>query len=503
MELPSGSEFAGFTIVRPLGSGGMGTVYLARHPRLDREVALKVLNDALAADPRSRTAFDREAAVAARLEHPNIVAVYDRSEPGDRALWLSMRHIPGGDTLRLLADAPGGLPVDLAVSLIADAAHALDYAHRSGVQHRDVKPANLLIEHDPRHGRRAVLTDFGIARTLDDTVTLSGVCATFAYAAPERFTAKPADHRADIYSLGCTLFQFLTGRTPFARADQAAVIGAHLMEPPPATRALRRELPAGVDAVIATALAKNPGDRYPTCAALIADLTRALAPPAPPPVPIEAPANVPASARTGAATPADTVRAPVAPHPKTAMRQSDPQPPERGRSRRRRLTIAAAALLVVGIPVGLLVGYGVIRGNYYVGTDHSRVVILRGLPGSVLGFSSREVEQIGCVTRAGELQLVTPASEFPSGCKELKITDLRATGQYAIGKGLPRGSREDALKQIRSLVEKELLPPCEQASSAGHQAAPPSAAPSTPATTVAPATGVAAQSAGQDCRMTG
>ncbi|MEV0712855.1 serine/threonine-protein kinase [Nocardia aurea] len=234
MVLAVGDVFAGFTIEGILGAGGMGVVYAARHPRMNRVVALKVLNDAFATDPRARAGFDREAALAARLDHPNIVAVYDRSGPDDPAVWLAMRRVPGGDANALLTREPRGLAPSLAVELIADAASALDHAHAEGVLHRDVKPANLLIESDSRIGHRALLTDFGIARTLDDTVTLSAISVSFAYAAPERFTRQPADHRCDIYSLGSTLHHLLTGQPPFPRDDQAAVIGAHLSEVPPA-----------------------------------------------------------------------------------------------------------------------------------------------------------------------------------------------------------------------------------------------------------------------------
>lgn len=297
MDLRPGTNFAGFTIRRLLGRGGMGAVYLAGHPRLDRLIALKVLNEVLAADPPARNAFDREAQLAARLEHPNIVGVYDRSHPQDPALWLSMRFIEGGDVTTLLSGTVNGLELPRAVALITDAAHALDYAHAQGVLHRDVKPANLLIDHDLRSGERAVLTDFGIARTMDDTATLTGVAATLAYAAPERFSRKPADHRADIYSLGATLYQLVTGEPPFPRRDQAAVIAAHLLEEPPSVRIRRPELPAGIDEVIATALAKRPEDRYQTCGALAAAIERAAAADRPPtaPQPVETVSTVKAA----------------------------------------------------------------------------------------------------------------------------------------------------------------------------------------------------------------
>ncbi|GAB2559597.1 serine/threonine-protein kinase [Nocardia heshunensis] len=276
--LQAGADFAGFTIERLLGTGGMGSVYLARHPRLERRVALKVLGDVFAADPMIRVRFEREAALVAMLDHPNIAMVYDRSSPDDSKLWLSMRFVAGGDAAALLKRTPSGLPAPQVATLIADAAHALDFAHANGVLHRDVKPSNILVESDPRHGERAILTDFGIARSLAETATISGVVATLAYTAPERFQNYSADNRSDIYSLGCTLFELLTGRQPFQRDDQAAVIAAHLHESPPSVRQMRPDLAAGLDSVIATAMAKNPADRYANCRKLAEAVQQALDP---------------------------------------------------------------------------------------------------------------------------------------------------------------------------------------------------------------------------------
>ncbi|MFE7722743.1 serine/threonine-protein kinase [Nocardia rhizosphaerihabitans] len=258
-----------------LGSGGYGAVYLAKHPRLERNVALKVLHPGYAADPEVRLAFDREAKLIASLDHPNIVAVYDRNDHKDEHLWLSMRHVPGGDLAALINAEPKGLNPQRVARLITDAARALDYAHRSGVLHRDVKPANILAEQHP-DGERAILTDFGIARALDATVTATGVAATLAYTAPERFARQAVDHRADVYSLGCTLFHLLTGRTPFQTTDLAAAIAAHLSQIPPSPRDVRSELPRYLDTVLATALAKDPDQRYSTCSELAENVTRAV-----------------------------------------------------------------------------------------------------------------------------------------------------------------------------------------------------------------------------------
>ncbi|MGF6887516.1 serine/threonine protein kinase [Nocardia sp. GAS34] len=351
MGLQPGAEFAGFTVERVVGSGGMGTVYLARQPRLQRRVALKVLAESFSAAPKTRAAFDREAALAAGLDHPNIVPVYDRSAVDDATLWLTMRYIDGGDAAALLDAHPDGLAPDRAVRLITDAAGALDHAHARGVLHRDVKPANLLIENDQRHGERAMLTDFGIARTLDDTVTLSGIAASFAYAAPERFTNAPSDHSADIYSLGCTLFQLLTGQPPFPRKDQAAVVGAHLTEPPPAPSELRPELPAELDAVIATALAKAPRERYPSCLALAEAAAYALTAPAPAVRPRPRRRTV---VRGGSAQFETVTASSIGDTVWPLTIGPAPRSTARGQGRRRRIAIGAGLLLAaIGLAVGV------------------------------------------------------------------------------------------------------------------------------------------------------
>ncbi|MEV0463104.1 serine/threonine-protein kinase [Nocardia tengchongensis] len=212
-----------------IGAGGMGAVYLAEHARLQRNVGLKVLHDSFAADAAARAGFAREARLLTGLDHPNIVTVYDCSAAEDPRMWLSMRYVTGGDADQLIAAQPGGMDPERAVRLITDVAHALDHAHHHNVLHRDVKPANILIEH-PTGGERAVVTDFGIARALDATRTDTSIAATMAYAAPERFRRDiRLDGRADVYSLACTLFQMLTGQLPFMSRDVASMIAAHLV----------------------------------------------------------------------------------------------------------------------------------------------------------------------------------------------------------------------------------------------------------------------------------
>ncbi|MBF6102222.1 protein kinase [Nocardia cyriacigeorgica] len=268
-----GSVFAGYQIERRLGRGGMGSVYLAKHPRLPRRTALKLLNPDLFDDKETRARFEREADLAAQLDHPNIVTVYDRGAE-DGQLWISMQYIDGVDAASL---DPNTLPVLRAVQIIADTAQALDFAHSMGVLHRDVKPANILLSTAHTGPERVYLTDFGIARLRDDGghLTQTGsFTATIAYASPEQLTGAPLDHRTDQYSLACSLYWLLTGTAPFSAPHPVAVIQGHLQHQPPALSSVRHGLPIALDAVLARGLAKRPGERYGSCAEF-ADAVRA------------------------------------------------------------------------------------------------------------------------------------------------------------------------------------------------------------------------------------
>ncbi|MFE1594038.1 serine/threonine-protein kinase [Nocardia sp. NPDC058705] len=289
MSIAEGAEFAGYLIERRLGAGGMGTVYLARHPRLPRYDAVKVLAEDNATDAEFRARFLREAELAAALQHQNLVAVRDRGE-FDGKLWIATQYVAGFDAAELLRRAGAGLEPARAVHIIGEAARGLDEVHRAGLLHRDVKPANILVAEEPGQPDRVLVTDFGIARRAEDTATLSagGLTATLSYVAPEQLAGGRVDHRADVYSLGCTLFQLLTGTVPFPRQTPAAVMYAHLHEPPPRPSSLRPELPAAFDEVITRAMAKDPAHRYPSCGALAAAARDAVAAgqdrPAPDPV---------------------------------------------------------------------------------------------------------------------------------------------------------------------------------------------------------------------------
>lgn len=274
--LASGEVFAGYVIERQLGRGGMGSVYLAKHPRLPRMTALKLLNREMFNDKEVRARFEREADLVARLDHPNIVTVYDRGLD-DEQLWISMQFIDGVDAASV---DPKTLPPTRAVQIIKETADALDYAHSMGVLHRDVKPANILLARSTGgRGERVYLTDFGIARLRDDTghLTQTGTfTATLAYASPEQLTGANLDGRSDQYSLACSLFWLFTGSGPFAATNPAQVIQGHLQTPPPALSSVRPGLPYVLDAVLAKAMAKRPEDRFASCSEFAAAAQAAL-----------------------------------------------------------------------------------------------------------------------------------------------------------------------------------------------------------------------------------
>lgn len=282
MPLAVGTVIAGYRIESVLGSGGMGTVYLARHPTLPRSDALKILSSELSVDRQFRVRFTREADLAATLNHPNIVRVYNRGET-DGHLWIAMEYVEGTAANDL---ARANLTPTRIVRIITDVAAALDYAHSRRVLHRDIKPGNFLVSSPGSDHERVLLADFGIARALDDATTLTAtgsMVGTAAYAAPETIEGRPADHRTDIYSLGCALFRLLTSRTPYDDNSLSAMLAGHLMRPIPHPTELNPALPAEIDDVITRALAKDPDQRYQTAGALAAATAAALTnKPAPP-----------------------------------------------------------------------------------------------------------------------------------------------------------------------------------------------------------------------------
>ncbi len=273
MSLHPGDTFAGFRVEDVAGRGGTGVVYRARDLSLDRVVALKVIDGARLDDPAGPVRFMREARAAASIDHPAVVPVYAAGHH-EGAAYLAMRFVPGRDLRRRVRD-DGPLDPAEAARIVTEVAGALDAAHAGGVVHRDVKPANVLLE----DGGRTYLTDFGIARAAGATaVTRSGEwIGTVDYVAPEQIRGDPVDGRADVYALGGVLVFALTGRAPFARDTDAARLWAHLHAAPPRPSTIRPGLPAALDAVVARALAKAPADRYPTAGAFARDVRSVLA----------------------------------------------------------------------------------------------------------------------------------------------------------------------------------------------------------------------------------
>ena len=267
MPLADGELFADYTILRLLGSGGMGEVYLAEHPRLPRRDALKVLGTGVSHDEEYRQRFNQEAEMVATLRHPNIVTIYDRGDCDGR-LWISMEYIEGTDAGRLLTERyPDGIPAENVVRIVTAIAAALDYAHSRSLLHRDIKPANILLGHPDSGENRIFLADFGVARWIGQTSTLTATdmtVGTVTYAAPEQLKGEEVDGHADQYALAATAYHLLTGSAPFDNTNPAAVISAHLSAPPPAIGADNPDL-SRFGPVFAKAMAKNPADRYPRC----------------------------------------------------------------------------------------------------------------------------------------------------------------------------------------------------------------------------------------------
>jgi serine/threonine protein kinase len=284
LELSPGTDLGAYRIVRKLGQGGMGFVFLAEHRRMERLVALKVLPPSATGGPGEVERFHREVKSLAKLAHPNIVAAHDADET--RGLhFLVMEYVDGPD-LAALVRTQGPLPVAQAVDFIQQAARGLEYAHAQGVIHRDVKPSNLLVD---AAGRVKVL-DLGLARWTDtadatgrELTALGSVLGTIDYMAPEQASdTRAADARADVYSLGCTLFYLLTGRSPYRGDTALGRILAHEKQPIPSLRAVRADVPVELDGVLRRMLGKTPGERYASMTELLAHLERVGASPAKP-----------------------------------------------------------------------------------------------------------------------------------------------------------------------------------------------------------------------------
>jgi serine/threonine protein kinase len=331
--LEMSGQVAGYHLEECIGESGVAVVRLARDEHLDRKVAVKILAPQLAGDAAFRTRFLSESRAAAEIGHPHIVPVYEAGDVGG-ILYAAMRHVGGGNARSLLSRL-GPLPVAWAWSVIAQVASALDAAHGHGLIHRDVKPANMLLDAVSGAGgrtpdqaadyRHVYLSDFGMGRDVSPGQIIAGQFGgALNYFAPEQIQGRALDRRADLYSLACAAFELLCGAPPFGQDQGLTVMYAQLYAPPPAATALRPDLPAAVDQVLATALAKDPAGRYASCGQFAEELRTALGLA---PGWLDDPARPRSPAR---ARPAPRSRPETAPAPVLAPAQPEPggqQPP--------------------------------------------------------------------------------------------------------------------------------------------------------------------------------
>jgi hypothetical protein len=359
-ELSGGDEFAGYRIERRLGRGGMGILYLAVEPGLDRRVALKLIAPEATSEEVFAKRFAEESRIAASIEHPNVVPIYAAGEEGG-VPFIAMRFVAGSDLSRRIA-REGRLAPEQAVALIAQIGNGLDAIHAAGLVHRDVKPANVLLG-GGEGDEHAYITDFGVARNV---ATQSGLTqtgrfvGTLDYVAPEQISGGTVDARVDVYALGCLLFKLLTGEVPFPRDGEAARLYAHLNDPPPAPSLYVPEVSMALDDVVIRALSKQPDDRFPSAGDLGRAAAAALS---------GAPLTIPEhTVATGAAATveAETVDASAPPPPTAASGRLRPEPPEpltqpgvEGPKRRPLLIGGALAAIVAVVIVAIaLVGSG-------------------------------------------------------------------------------------------------------------------------------------------------
>ena len=270
-----GDELGGYRIESLIGRGGMSVVYLAEQLVLGRKVALKLLSPELSEDEEFRQRFIRESRLAGGLEHPNIIPVHEAGDV-EGLLFIAMRYVQGSD-LKALLQREGPLTLERTIDLVSQAASALDAAHARGLVHRDVKPGNLLVAsgEGPESSEHIYLSDFGLTKKTDSKSRMTSTgqfVGTLDYVAPEQIQGKEVSKHTDLYSLACVVCECLTGKAPYERDSEVAVMYAHLQDPPPKPSQMRPELPVAVDQVIERAMAKDPAKRYESCR----DFMRAL-----------------------------------------------------------------------------------------------------------------------------------------------------------------------------------------------------------------------------------
>jgi len=363
IELSDGDEFAGYRVERRLGRGGMGILYLAVEPGLERRVALKLIAPEAADDEIFARRFAEESRIAASIEHPNVVPIYAAGEEAG-VPYIAMRYVAGADLARRLV-REGRLSPRVAVDLIAQIGNGLDAIHAAGLIHRDVKPANVLLSGD--EADHAYITDFGVARNVatESGLTQTGrFVGTLDYVAPEQISGGEIDARVDVYALGCLLFKLLTGEVPFPKEGDAARLFAHLNDPPPAPSLYVPEVSMALDDVVIRAMSKSPNDRYPSAGDLGRAAQAALRGEQPA-APERTVATGAAATRTAETITARVGEAQAATSAIGPTRRLDNEPPTavgpRGGADRkgRRWTLAGGvAALMVGLAVVLILASG-------------------------------------------------------------------------------------------------------------------------------------------------
>lgn len=402
MTLRVGSTFAGYTVLAPLGAGGMGEVYLVEHPHLLRRQALKVISRLGAGNDEFARRFLHEARTAAALDHPGIITVHDFGIV-DETPWFTMSYIDGADL------SAADLTPDEVVHIVGRVADALDHAHHQGVVHRDIKPANIVVTRaaSTQEIDRVIVLDFGIAKLAGGDATpltaTNAIIGTLAYCAPEIIEGGAATARSDQYSLACTAYQLLTGTTPFHAAEPAALIRDHLARPAPALGLAHPDL-AGLDAAFATALAKHPENRHRDCRSFAAALaatstaaTNTIASPDPtttalprvphtqwrtrpprtpphrtPPPGTPPPRTRPATDERTVARPRPPTPIPQAPTPPTPI--PPPAPARRTGGTTARLCAAILALAGAAMVAGSLLGWATISFTDTTGRQRSYTI---------------------------------------------------------------------------------------------------------------------------------
>jgi serine/threonine-protein kinase len=417
MPLAEGETFAGYTILRLLGAGGMGEVYLAQHPRLPRQDALKVLPASVSGDAEYRARFDREAEIAATLWHPHIVGVHDRGE-FDGQLWIAMDYVDGTDAGDLLKSYPTGLPQREVLNIVSAVGEALDYAHQRHLLHRDVKPANILISKQETGEERILLADFGIARWDNDASGLTQTnmtVGTVSYAAPEQLMGRDLDGRADQYALAATAYHLLTGRPPFQHSNPAVVISQHLSALPPSLAEHRPEL-ADLDPALRKALSKDPADRFERCV----DFARALA------------HHITTPLSGDGLTDTDATR--LTPIADAAPAGGEPQPPAHKSWLRPAILIPVLVVLLIAVAAAFIAGRN--RGETVAQVDHTTTTtpattsVVPPPPPPVTTTTTTTTTTTSTPTDTVTVQ-PTPTAAIGSDCNEPGATGTTADGATA------------------------------------------------------------------------